>query len=93
MRFYCKAADDCYYENKRDEKAGGVMANTSIRMDDNLKKQVVREQEISFKSTRETPNRETVAAINEVQQMKQNPSRGKAYMNVDKMMEKLLYEI
>ena len=69
------------------------MANTSIRMDDDLKKQLVREQEILFKSTRETPNRETVAAINEVQQMKQNPSRGKAYMNVDKMMEKLLYEI
>ena len=66
------------------------MANTSIRMDDNLKKQVVREQEISFESTRETPNRETVAAINEVQQMKQNPFIGELYTDVDKMMEKLL---
>ncbi len=69
------------------------MANTSIRMDDDLKKQLVRELEISFKSTRETPNRETVAAINEVQQMKQNPSIGELYTDVDKMMEKLLYEI
>lgn len=66
------------------------MANTSIRMDDDLKKQLVREQEISFKSTRETPNRETVAAINEVQQMKQNPSIGELYKDVDEMMEKLL---
>lgn len=66
------------------------MANTSIRMDDDLKKQLVREQEISFKSTRETPNRETVAAIDEVQQMKQNPSIGELYKDVDEMMEKLL---
>lgn len=69
------------------------MANTSIRMDDNLKKQVVREQEILFESTREIPNSETVAAINEVQQMRQNPSIGKLYTDVDKMMKKLLHEI
>ena len=80
------------------------MANVSIRMDDNLKKQAedlfndlgmnlttaftifvkqaIREQEI--------PNSETISAINEVQQMKQNPSLGKAYTDVDKMMEELL---
>ena len=33
---------------------------------------------------------ETISAINEVQQMKQNPSLGKAYTDVDKMMEELL---
>ena len=34
--------------------------------------------------TREIPNSET--AINEVQQMKQNPSLGKSYTDIDKMM-------
>ena len=38
----------------------------------------------------EAPNSETISAINEVQQMKQNPSLGKAYTDVDKMMEELL---
>ena len=83
------------------------MANVSIRMDDNLKKQAedlfndlgmnlttaftifvkqaIREQGIPFEVTRET-----ISAINEVQQMKQNPSLGKAYTDVDKMMEELL---
>ena len=39
--------------------------------------------------TREIPNSETISAINEVQQMKQNPSLGKAgksYTDIDKMM-------
>ena len=36
--------------------------------------------------TREIPNSETISAINEVQQMKQNPSLGKSYTDIDKMM-------
>ena len=37
--------------------------------------------------TREIPNSETISAINEVQQMKQNPSLGKSYNRLlDKMM-------
>ncbi|WP_455504627.1 hypothetical protein [Clostridium sp.] len=39
---------------------------------------------------REVPNSETISAINEVQQMKKNPSLGKAYTDIDKMMEELL---
>ena len=39
---------------------------------------------------REAPNSETISAINEVQQMKQNSSLGKSYTDVDKMMEELL---
>ena len=67
------------------------MANVSIRMDDNLKKQAEDLREIySREVTREIPNSETISAINEVQQMKQNPSLGKAYTDVDKMMEELL---
>ena len=88
------------------------MANVSIRMDDNLKKQAenlfndlgmnlttaftifvkqaIREQGIPFKITREISNSETISAINEMQQMKKNLSLGKAYTDVDKMMEELL---
>ena len=36
--------------------------------------------------TREIQNSETISAINEVQQMKQNPSLGKSYTDIDKMM-------
>ena len=36
------------------------------------------------------PNAETVAAIQEVQEMKNNPSLGKSYTNVDDMMKELL---
>lgn len=36
--------------------------------------------------TREISNSETISAINEVQQMKQNPSLGKSYTDIDKMM-------
>ena len=36
--------------------------------------------------TRAIPNSETISAINEVQQMKQNPSLGKSYTDIDKMM-------
>ena len=35
---------------------------------------------------REAPNSETISAINEVQQRKQNPSLGKSYTDIDKMM-------
>ena len=88
------------------------MANVSIRMDDNLKKQAeelfndlgmnlttaftifvkqaIREQGIPFEITREIPNNETMEAIKEVQQMKQNPSLGRSYTDVDAMMEELL---
>ncbi len=38
----------------------------------------------------ETPNAETIAAIEEVQRMKANPSIGKTYTNVDEMMKELL---
>lgn len=36
------------------------------------------------------PNAETVAAIKEVQEMKNNPSLGKSYVDVDEMMKELL---
>lgn len=39
---------------------------------------------------REAPNSETISAINEVQQMKQNSSLGKSYTDIDGMMKDLL---
>ena len=39
--------------------------------------------------TREISNSETISAINEVQQMKKNPSLGKTYTDVDKMIRDL----
>ena len=80
------------------------MANVSIRMDDALKKQAeelfndlgmnlttaIREQGIPFEITKETPNSETLSALREVEEMKKNPSLGKSYTDVDKMMEDLL---
>lgn len=49
-----------------------------------------RREHISEKVIRETSNSETISAINEVQQMKQNLSLGKSYTDVDKMMKDLL---
>lgn len=38
----------------------------------------------------ETPNAETIVAIEEVQRMKADPSIGKTYASVDEMMKELL---
>ncbi|MCM1100169.1 MAG: type II toxin-antitoxin system RelB/DinJ family antitoxin [Clostridium sp.] len=53
-------------------------------------KQAIREQRIPFEISRDIPNAETIDAIKEVKMMKQNPSIGKSYTDVDKMMEELL---
>lgn len=50
-------------------------------------KQAVQEQRIPFPISREIPNAETLAAFEEVEEMKKNPSLGKSYTDVDKMME------
>lgn len=88
------------------------MANLTMRIDDELKKQAeelfndlgmnmttaftifakqaVREQRIPFEIAREIPNADTIAAIEEVEQMKKDPSMGKSYTDVDEMMKELL---
>lgn len=50
-------------------------------------KQAIREQRIPFEISRDIPNAETIEAIEEVKMMKQNPSVGQSYTDVDKMME------
>ena len=51
---------------------------------------VVRQQKIPFEISMDIPNAETIAAIEEVEQMKKNPSLGKTYTDVDQMMKELL---
>lgn len=53
-------------------------------------KQAIREQGIPFHISRETPNEETIEAFKEVDEMKKDPSIGKSYTDVEKMMEDLL---
>ena len=53
-------------------------------------KQAIREQRIPFEISRDIPNSETIEAIEEVKMMKQNPSIGKSYTDVDEMMKELL---
>ena len=50
----------------------------------------MREQGIPFDLKLDTPNKDTLEAMEEVRQMKRNPSIGKTYANADEMMEDLL---
>jgi len=53
-------------------------------------KQAVREQRIPFEITRNIPNKETLAAIAEVEEMEKHPEKYKGYDNVEELMEDLL---
>jgi DNA-damage-inducible protein J len=52
-------------------------------------KTAVRRQRIPFKISKDVPNAETKAAIEEVQAMKKNPSLGKSYSDVNEMLKEL----
>ena len=52
-------------------------------------RQAVREQSIPFIIANRQPNAETLAAIEEVQKMKEKPSLGKAYTDIRQMMREL----
>ncbi len=53
-------------------------------------RQVIHFRGLPFEVRLDIPNEDTLAAINEVQQMKKNPALGKAYTDVDEMMKELL---
>lgn len=53
-------------------------------------KQAIREQRIPFEVSRDIPNAETREALDEVRRMKEDPSIGKSYADVDEMMKELL---
>ena len=65
----------------------GLDMTTAINM---FLRQAIRERRIPFELKLNVPNAETRAAIEEIQQMKKNPSMGKAYTDVDEMMQDLL---
>lgn len=52
-------------------------------------KTMVRQQKIPFEVSMNVPNAETIAALEEVEQMKKNPELGKSYTDVDQMMKEL----
>jgi len=53
-------------------------------------KTAVRRQRIPFEISRDIPNAETKAAMEEVRAMRKDPSSGKGYTDVDEMMRELL---
>lgn len=58
-------------------------------------KQAVREQSIPFKLTKnvyenEIPNKATLKAIKEIEEMKKNPEAYKAYNNAEEMIKDIL---
>ena len=65
----------------------GLDLSTAINI---FLRQAIRENAIPFAITRDVPNAETMAAIEEVKRMKADPSLGKAYTDVDEMMKELL---
>lgn len=56
-------------------------------------KKAVREYRIPFEISGDIPNAETLEAIQEVKQMKSNPSLGKTYNDVNQMMGELLSDV
>lgn len=53
-------------------------------------RQAVREQSIPFAISKNQPNAQTAAALEEVKKFKENPTLGKSYNSVSQMFEELL---
>ena len=53
-------------------------------------KKALREYRIPFDVSGDIPNEETLAAFDEVEQMKKDPSLGKSYHDVDELMRDLM---
>lgn len=53
-------------------------------------KQAVREQGIPFTISRNVPNSDTLAAVEEIKKMKENPDDYKGYDDVDTMFKEIL---
>lgn len=68
----------------------GVTMNTAFTI---FALQAVRENRMPFEINGDAPNAQTIEAINEVRRMKADPSLGKIYFDVDKMMEELLSDV
>lgn len=53
-------------------------------------RQVIRFRGFPFDIRLDAPNEETLAAIDEVHRMKEDPTLGKSYTDIDEMMKELL---
>lgn len=67
--------------------ATGMNISVAINM---FVKAVLREHRLPFEVVSNVPNSETIAAFDEVEQMRKCPQLYKGYTDVDKMMEELL---
>ncbi|MBO5260762.1 MAG: type II toxin-antitoxin system RelB/DinJ family antitoxin [Coprococcus sp.] len=56
-------------------------------------RQAVREQRIPFRIAREIPNKETIAAFDEVEEMKKNPDKIKSYSSFSELLQEVEHEI
>lgn len=71
-----------------DREVYNAFKSIIIRNGDNVKGNIIKYMQnvINY----EIPNAETIAAIEEVQKMKSDPTIGKTYHNIDEMMRDLL---
>lgn len=65
----------------------GLDMSTAINM---FLRQSIMRDGLPFDVSREVPNAETLAAIEEVQKMKKHPDKFKGYTNIDEMFKELL---
>lgn len=65
----------------------GMNISTAINM---LVKNILRTGKMDIELSYDIPNAETVAAIEEVEEMKKHPEKYKGYTDVDEMMRDLL---
>ena len=56
-------------------------------------RQAIRENAIPFSISRDVPNADTIAAIEELDEMKKHPENYKSYGNVKEMMEDILRDV
>ena len=68
-------------------KSLGITPTTAISLFYN---QVIRTNSIPFELKADMPNKETLLAFNELEEMEKNPEKYKGYKNVDSLMEDLL---
>lgn len=65
----------------------GLDLSTAINM---FLRQMLREKAIPFEIKQEIPNKKTLAAMAEVEEMEKNPELSKAYKSVDDFMEDII---
>ena len=80
-------------DSKIKEKAEAVFACLGITPSAAISlfyNQVIRTGSIPFELKTDIPNKETLAAINEIEDMEKNPEKYKEYKDIDTLMEDLL---